>query len=817
MRRLRQILLAAIILAQLPAEEVSAEPKIASAVIHYGVSLRVPKNAWAYFVYTLDNPDTEPAEVRLVLTPVDQHNMTIYEHTVTLLPGTRYQWRTLVTIGSVEEYEAKIFMGGNELESKTAACRLTMEKDRIVMFMNDDADTSSGSFHKNEDLDADYLNAFTRAFESPTHWAAYDRVHMLVMVRPDYQAMSARQVMAVRDFVARGGTLLFTDPMGVMEAYDSPLQDLLPVTPLRVRPEDTVTAMQEIGGNLLEWEEGTPFLESVAVGDGITTLYHHDYPLVRWRRFGLGRVAVCALNTSQKALHDPDSFSAIWRHLLSHAGRLEYVSSRPSGDVSKALDSLTGIKIPAPNEIRGLLMGYMVLITVLVVVGMVSKRRLAMWGVVAVGALIMTGFVFNYSAGRMKDVSQHAAAILEFTARTEEPTAERIVSLFSKEEQNVDVVGNSADLSLRNLLPPKKKKGTTRSSTRSRPTKSPDKMTPQERQRLRENKRRDEVLRDPLNVYNRDGGATLQGMALRQFAPRTHSELTRGDKRIDLGDGGPTVRWAADGPTLTEPWVPVAELQSASHAAIICESGTIPLILSNGAYIVDPAAKNAAPLPPDLAALTACMTDMRVPAPVLAMFLPIEADELGTLPDQFAVSGRRIEWIPLTQDLKGTVHIPPERMTLDKSGTTANFLQFDPAGYPTTQRTKERRFEIRLVPPGEFSRMKPTAVAVEFIADNRGRNLDFNLALRPLTAAKDDDSKDILASRKEGDTYYFDNLENNSTCFDPGNGKFRLIIISTQRELIKDQESVQRVNAWVISRFNVSVTGELPPAHEGRL
>jgi hypothetical protein len=803
-RFLHLLLLSALSLPSIAA----AQPEIVSATLRYGLAVRVPRHSWAYLNFTLQNPLSEAADVRLVFSPEGQRNFTAYEHRATLQPGQTYSSRMLVAIGSVETYKARLFYKNNEVDTEEMLNRFTLHHHRTLMFMNDDPDIGYGVFHDNYNLDVRYVKAHLPAAKAPGHWAGYDRVQAVIIVRPNLDSLTPRQVGALRDYTARGGTLLFCHPAGIVEAAASPLAELLPGKPVTVRNEARIDAFKTIGGTPLSVTGGIEFLEFEAADDGVTTLYHGDLPMVRWRRYGLGRVGISAVYPSHAAIKGTENFNVLYKHVLAHSGRIDYVSSEGNRDVSEALNSLTGIRIPDAAEVRGLIIPYLCILTVLLTLTLAGKQPLKIWGAVAVYAVGMTVYVFHYAGSRMSEISDHAAATIEFNSRANAaPTSERVVSIVSKQSQAISLAGTTSEVNIRALLPP--------------PVVFDKKTGEQEADP-------DERHSDALNVLSRDDGKAIEQLTLRPMAPRSHSELTRA-RALEIGDG-PMVEWSIDGPTMTA-WTLPEELASAMHVAMLCEGGAIPMMIENGVCRLAHDVSDIRSLSPELAALTRRMVTMRMPAPLIAVFSAIDSDDVGTIPKHFTVAGRRLEWLPITQKLSGPLAIPSQRMFLDTQNNNAQFLQFDTAGEPTKQRESEKYYDIDVYPPGEFAAMSIKTIKVVFVADNRGKNLKFGISLRPPVSNADKDlplpgiglkelskeaARDIAPSRVDGNVYYFDNVQETDAVA-ASNRKFTVVIRSTAIKQIDDQVAFGRVNSWVVARFEVSAIGELPERYGGEL
>lgn len=803
-------------------------PRLTSSSIRYGFSLRIPPNSWAFFEYQLDNPDTVKHKVKLVLRPMGQRNMTIYETELTLLPGFRFRSGVMVSVGTVETYTVELYMNGNLLMSDDLRLRMGMVQQRVVMFLNDDLDLSYGAFSKNPALGDSYISSFVRAQNMPMLWAGYDRVYLLVVMRPDVDRMSARQMKALIAFVVRGGSVLFCNPKGIMDVSRTPLAKLLPILPLRIRPLDRLDAFKKVGGHRVEWPKGVDFLESVPRGDGITTLKHGDFPLVRWQKYGLGRVGVCTVNPSDKAVVKAGSFNPIWRHLLSFGGRVEYVSSIPNTYISKALDALTGIEIPRREWVRNCILGYLGLVLLFVFTGIAVRRRGLSWLALVGLAILATIAIFFYAAKRMSKMSENSAAVLAFHAENTSCDAEeQVISLFSKREQTLTLRGTSVDCQIRGLLPPPKKFGlygggrnsnfkfskVSRKKGRGKGKKLGVTRSALER---RVDRRQDEVVRDVLTINRTGGISAMNQLLLRQYAPKSYSTLFSGPAKVWKKQMAyPLVRWEPGRVTMAE-WTIPESIGPVIHAALLCENGYIPVQLKENRCRIDfnGEIRQITTASPEISALRNCLLAVRSPAPSLVLFTEVHADNNGGVPENFDVSGRRVWLVPVTQELSARqIQLPPQRFRLNTAHGIARMLRFGRDWAPVNQRSKENEYAITTSLPAEFQDLRVSRIQINFVADNRGRNLTFELRLRPF--GEKTNGRDIQGKQQEDGSFLFSNLDS-ARLIDPSNGQFTIILISRTIKKIRDPISAMRVNTWRIQQFDLRADGELPPDYAGK-
>ena len=807
--------------------------------IRYNNSARIPYHSWATVSYTVSNPGGKDADVLIRVTPMGQRNVTIYETALTVGAGLQYAFHNPITIGTVDSYAVDMFLDRNLVTDQNArltVIRLANLTDHFIIFINDDTDLTYGLFSKNENLDATYVNALNAVDKAATHFASYDNAHIVVLYRPNFNRMTTRQYTALLDYVARGGTLIFGDPGGALAAWDTPLRKCMPITPLRVRQLERLDALTSLGGKPAFWPEGIQFLESLPRGDGLTTLTHEDFPLVRWGRFGLGKVGFCAVNPSAELFRKENNnlnFDVYWRHLLSFGGHLSYASSTRDPGLTEALDKLTGIEIPAVSLIRDLLLVYLALILVFVSGGYVLRRNLEAWIALAVVAVLAALGVFSYARYRQRDLSPKTATVLEFrNLGVEEQSAEQLVSLTLKSDRTLDLVNPDVDLLVRSLPPPRQKRsanaGGAPNYAQMRSTKKKDKDAgatgPEAKGPMfgEAQHGEEEELRDPLKIFVENGRSSLRNLNLRDGKPQFYSSLYVAHGETIASP--PEVRWTEAGPEI-KPW-PLPAGAQPEFAALVCEAGYIPLQLAGGKVSLTAGYRDEFKQPSaEYVALSAYLSRNPAPAPAVVLFSRLSRDNSGYLGRQFGgtkespfkVVGREIQLVPLIEALDADrITVPFERIRVAAQKTEARVLQQDNEWTAVTASSTQvapPEYELDCFLPPGHNRLQIKELMVDFVAENRGNNIDFKLFVKRGRTGP----RLPLVSRKDGTFAVTLSPEDGAAVVDPSNGHFAIVLTATPRTDIRDHLDRLRRNTWKITRLRVAATGELPPAQRGRL
>ncbi len=820
--------------------------------IHYNNSRRIRYYSWATVDYTVNNPTDKPVDVNIRFTPLNQRNITVYENSFSVGAGLRYQYHMPVTIGTVDQYAIDMFLNRTRVtdaNQRLTVIRLAQKDNHFIVFVNDDIDLSYGLFSKNENLDGNYVNTLNRTSKAATHFSGYDNAHIVVLYRPNFTRMTSRQYNALLDHVARGGTLVFGDPQGAAAAWNTPLRKCMPVTPLRLRQVEHLDALEAIGGVPVFWPEGAQFLESVPRGNGVSTLTHEDFPLVRWGSYGLGRVGVCAVNPSLDRFrneHNGRNFDAYWRHLLAFGGRVSYASSSRDPGLTEAVDKLTGIEIPDRSLIRNIVLCYMAVIIVFIGIGLFLRQHVKSWIGLGVIALAATWGVFIYAGIRQSNLEPKTATMLEFVNHgVEDLCTEQLVSLTLLSESTLDLNNDDVDLLLRSFPPPRrvrrvsnhpaKRPTAARQSRRARKRGPGKKGKKGKKGKMGKNggkkaeKRKmfgeaehgeDEDLRDPLKITRSDGRSSLKHLRLRNAKPQFYSALHTRDGAA-MGDF-PIVRWTPAGPVI-EPWELPAEIGPAEAAILICENGYYALDRSSTRISLK-GKGGAVRGGPEYRALAEFLERKATPTPAIVVFTELATDSTGYLAPEhadkdhrFHITGRRVHLIPVVDRFDTeTVNLPFARIRTEILDRTARSLVMYGQWQPVrpTGKTDGSSYPITCFLPPAANHLLLNRVNVDFRAENRGGNIAFRVFVR----AKGRKADAIeLQLQKDGTYAAMLTPEQSAALIDRSNGGFEVVLQARPKIYLKDHIQRLRQNTWKVKQLRVGAEGTLPPERRGRL
>ncbi|NOY75488.1 MAG: hypothetical protein GXP32_06820 [Kiritimatiellaeota bacterium] len=360
-------------------------PSVDRPSLRFGSSPRMARDSWATLSFRLNNPTTNPVELEVRM--VDKIRDAIYQRNifsavVTVPPGTRVNYRTLVKPEESEEYQLDLFLDGRQISSSSSFLTSMITGSARQIPVLNDSDESLGAF------------AITPAFKgvlysapvfSPVpfeQWEMLDRCPVILMVRPDFSRYSEANFRAVMNYVRQGGCLVFADPIALLSAMDTPLAELLPVKPLKLRKVRRLNSFTERFKGFENFRGEVDFLETAPVGDGLTLLSENEHPVIRVKRYGLGRVVFSAVPIRADAYVSKDQWLDVFKFFISHQKLRNDTTF-----IKSALDQMTGFSVPRMESVRNMFLVYFLLLAIPLSLGFFLKKTGLAWlaaGVVSI-------------------------------------------------------------------------------------------------------------------------------------------------------------------------------------------------------------------------------------------------------------------------------------------------------------------------------------------------------------------------------------------------------------------------------------------------
>ncbi len=792
----------------------SGAPVVRSAMLRFGGSPRLPTGNWVYLNYEVANPDPTPVEVRLSLRAAER-GRSVYEKTVFVEAGSVLRGREPVTADASEEYVLSLFVGDERIQRETAVVNTVDPTGcAVLLVLNDDPEFVLGAdLGKLPSVREPVVSCSVKAKDSPTHWTGYGQVRAVVIGRPAYADLSAVQFGALAGYVEHGGSVLFASPEGTLEAAGTPWAALLPVVPLRVRlaeelPEFDAWAAEAgpgPGGGVeaprrpLADRDGFPVLESTPCGEGLTVLGSAFGPLIRWRRWGLGRVGVAATDPRHERISESGLFVPFWNHVLCYTqpvfalGNIENSHALPT-----VLGHLTGFRIPRAGVIGAVLAGYLVCLSGILAGGFLRRRHQASWALAGAMGVLLTGVLLVWAYHQNPSRAANRAAILNLEFWGERRSlGHAVVSLFSSRDLRLLVTSVSSTCQMRSLPSPARGK-------------------------------RREPLDAPLVVDRKGDLACLPSIAVQALRPREfgaeYELLPRTLQPLRL--------------TLNEHGVGFAPGQGAGAAAI-SPSARLFLLVGEDLAPIDRDRLQGGPLEsrpslvqgdPFLEDLRRYLTQAALPRPALVAVQRWEDAPGGALPVRipgFSPDGYTVRCHPVALAVApGPVRVPPELLRLESARLGGRLLaRLVESVESTTLRAPRTVLVYDVVLPPALADLLLDQVRVELDLANAGGNLtadarlarvpvDLGAAITELDAAALWD-RGVPAAAVEGGEFRFSGAAVTRLVV-PRYARFRLLVQLSQKQRAVSAQDADRLNRWRINRLRVALEGTVPPADETR-
>jgi type II secretory pathway pseudopilin PulG len=780
-----------------------AKPELQSAFLQFGRTRALAVNTWATLHYRLKNPDAKPVTLTLRLIP-EQGATAIFEDEVTLGAHRFLYGRELVTVAPCQKYRVDVYQQDKRLISFEMLAAYTDPTARCQAFFLDDNRDFEGvsELGKSKDLLADVSQTKVSAADAPTHWAGYDDSRVVAIGTPDFSLFSSDQYVALTEYVNRGGTLVFLVPGGTLAAAETPLADLLPVVPLHVRRVEDLPELDAWGAkSYVETAprqpfanpDGIPFLESSPVGAGITTLSHGEFPVIRWRRVGLGRVGVVAVDPCARLAQQSGCFLAVWDHILTWAQSPYSLSYRENNTtVPKLMAQLTGHRIPGVAPISRLLFGYAALITLILLVGYARRRHATAWLTTAVLGILATSLVFLAAYHSNRQQARLSATILSLRAASPaRTTGQAVISVQSRSDIRPTFVATDPETLLRNLPP----------VTRGM---------------------RKQTGEAPLLVHRADELSGTPDIAIRALKPRTFATVFT---QPPLAPPAAALVLGTDGLNVAAGSVPgFLPADSELKAFAILPGGIRPVRLAGGQTEGLADNTNFLRLNPFLTDLSGLLSSGRFPSPALAFVHPWLPGRSRLPLDlaNFVQQGYAVSFVPARLTIAaGPVQVPAElvRVAPHDSSTQAYLLNRELG----TIRYAEQFLTFDAILPPWLLGLRPEQVELRLEATSPGGNIvtDVGLIPRPkkerhFVTAQNRRSplwaQSLRPVESKGETHRFQNLP--LGLFSPVTGRCAVIVRLSQKQYVKDPAMAERMNSWRFDRIQIRITGQLPEQRE---
>jgi hypothetical protein len=731
----------------------------------------------------------------LTLVPQGAGGASIASAVLRLAPHSSSTRLLSVQTANTEDYQLTMQVDGRKLESQDIKVATGSASRENLLLLNDHAEFPGFSeLGKDNDLQSRFKLVRLAAASVPDHWVGFGDPLAIAIGEPDFSAMRSSQFEALRDFAAHGGTLLFLSPEGVLEAAGTPLASLLPVTPLRLRDLESAPDLGNWNGSRKPSQYRSlpaplPFVESLPVGQGETTLLHDGFPLCRWQRYALGYVGVLAVNPFAPVIHQSADFMPLWRHLMA---RCQGFPTLMSGSAESTVDSigqrLTGFSIPSVQYIARLLLIYFGIMLLVLISGFFCRRQLMAWLAMALIGTVATALILSTAYRQHRTATPKSASVVDFRLHAPEcETREIFTTLYSRGDTRPTLVALTEGLHFGAL--PASGHIFGRQSRKSR---------------------------NPLPISRSEGRANLPRLHLPALNPRSFLCADRVPSAsaptlpvLEIGPRGPRL----------QPWtLPDSLAGKADSAFLILADGILPAEIRGGKCQSGASAQviQLDTLRQDLQTLL--RKDVATPPALVLMSREDEASELPFSLEEFSANIHVADVYPLVEQvLSEQVSLPPASIRVEPNFIACSRTLHRFGGWaPVLQRGEDNYYALDLILPPAFARLQPEQLSVIGDLVNPGGNVTFDVALLPAEAELKKNNaaslwkRAIKAQSVSGQTFEFRNLQEQSLV-QPENAHVTILLRTSQKNPLKSSLDAERVNRWQINSIRASVSGRLQP------
>ncbi|MFZ2654312.1 MAG: hypothetical protein WAX69_05310, partial [Victivallales bacterium] len=392
---------------------VFALPSISKSSIKVGMSPRIQKNSWASLNCTIVNPDQKPYEAYLRL--VDENTFmgrrTVFADTLLVPQGAIINYTTEILIEEGENYHVELYVENKRVPGvDTVIIKNMGEREEQFCILNDSMTVSMGSVNQLEVFKKKTFQLTLSSKDVPFHWASYKSCLAILVLRPDFDKYSARQFRAIIDYVKQGGIIIFADPVSTLEAAKTPLAELLPVDPVRIRRISELDSLVPFFPGFKNWGELNlvDFLESYPLGNSIVWMKEGQFPVFAWRKCGFGESRCSAVSLSGDVLGKTDAWERIMVFFLNHQVRFADTKK-----IMTCLDEMTGYTVPGIALVKKVFFWYFLLLALLTAVGIYFKRSNMTLAGSVILSMAVTMWVFNMISAGASNTSPLLVAALE--------------------------------------------------------------------------------------------------------------------------------------------------------------------------------------------------------------------------------------------------------------------------------------------------------------------------------------------------------------------------------------------------------------------
>jgi hypothetical protein len=789
------------------------KPKVSvsRANIRLGFSLRLQRYSFATFSCYIQNSDTRKHKITLRLISDEgfgQGQKNFFFDTVNAPPQTALEYSSPVMIENAERYRLEAFIDGKRQTgqaSQSIFVKLLSSRDTQIGTINDSTEKSFGAFVQLPEYKDKYFSMGFSYRTFPGNWVELKDLTAIVVVKMDFSSYSSRQYRALLDYVYQGGILIFAEPASLIGAEKSPLAELLPVHPLRIRKIKDVPGLKTIIPGFKGWDTHcADFLESVPAGDGLDVFKHGDFPVFRWKRYGLGSCRFSAISLCS------DNFmgqKAAWINVLKEF--FKHQKHYPEEDSFNAcLDEMTGFPIPKTLVVKMIILVYFVILAVLLGLGMWKKRSGLAWLVASVAAGLMTLYVLHRAeSGNSQRGKLFSTVQIELDGAGSRPV-ESYCSFFTDSDALIDIYSLTEN-SVLSAVPPSKAS-----------------FLPMGMAMMGQRKKKISGLASritkPLEVQRVDGSPLLKKLKLATKTARQFKGAFSDDGKAFVRSKLPVLNYSSSSMSLT--WnVPAGK--KINQAFMLFPDGSCPMTRNGSTLALDLSGESMFRADHVMNSLrTSLDLSFRKTCPALAL-VSEAGDKHYKLPDGTMTQGRKVEIIPVVERCSNNlVTISPDQIVFTYGDTSTRMVMSGNRLKSFMESRGAVTYTFKFTLPPLFSRIKPDKVTLDFSFRNQGGNINIIPRISRNGKKPELAQKRGRGRRKKGnpiaeqtvkskkiatDTYVFSG-EDIAKAVDPLTGSGYLILEAQEKNPRLTAAQKIKANKWAPIKMSIEIKGRIP-------
>jgi len=761
----------------------NATPICKNLSIRYGTSPQINRYSWATLSCYLGNPDTKKSDIEIRL--VDNisgvyRQKTIFSDQITVPSETELYYQTAVMLENAEEYSLELFHNGVRIgETSSSLIKLSSRKSHPLAIFNDSPGTNFGSFLGLDSLGDVYHPTFFSAATPFNKWQLLINSPFIVMMRPNYSEYSSEKFQAILSYVKQGGTIIFADPEGLKAAIKTPLAPLIPIRPLRQKKVQKLPELSNIIPSFKSFAKPVTFLESIPNGDGVTLVRAGQFPLIRYKRFGMGGARAIVIPATSDAYRSRGEWKVLIGYLFSHQNLLNNTTP-----VKGALDEMTGFTIPGTGSIRWIIFLYFFIIAIPLGLGQYFKKTAAGW---ITAGLLATAFTVTMLYTSLSGAGVHKKDFLSFieivTPGRESISGIGYYGIMSASDKRIDITANNENVLFSSIPPSKTKVFFMGNSSNTL---------------------------SPLEIKTVNGLSGIKSMNLPVNSPRHFYSSFQGKRHSQKVFKLPQLTHNTSGISFL-PWQIPKDFVTPEAAWIQFPSGKIELTINNRTLSIKKGGGvfHSNVINQKIKEFTT--EGFKHTSPLL--FLLNKADKASTFSiKNTIIHGKRISVIPVSEIFNtDKIVIRPEELSFTAGDTSTRLImsgnKIKPEIFSRAPNTYLFKFQL----PPYIINIKPKQIECEFSYINDSGNIK----IEPFLAVKKSSKKSaslgknkIIRGEKDKNGVFI--FSETSGVIDSSSGSALIGLEVKLKNINIPLGAQKKTNTWRLEKFRITIKGTIP-------